>query len=179
MKIIYLHGFASTGTGNKSNAPDLPIDPDAVEELVDSIVREANDDIIFVGTSLGGFWSNYFAHKWNMPCVIVNPSVSPSKIMWERAGGTFKNYVTGALFQILEVFAEKFEVREKFIAENYDGDLINVFLAKDDEIIPYETSIVALPDCASFTVTEDGGHRYDVRWDQVVIKVVDLSTQNQ
>ena len=184
MKIIYLHGFASVGVGPKSDAlrkkfgndavysPDLPIDPDAVEMLIDTYVaKNTQYPLIFVGTSLGGFWANYFAQKWDSPCVIVNPSTSPSKTMWERVGKIIKNYSTGELMPILEDYATKFGIRESYLIGNTNGALINVFVAKDDDVIPYKEVLENIPYRASCTITEDGGHRYDTNWGKVVDKV--------
>ena len=188
MKIIYLHGFASVGTGPKSDAlraafgddavysPDLPLDPDAVETLIDKYVTEnTNYPVVFVGTSLGGFWANYFAQKWDAPCVIVNPSTSPSRTMWARVGKTIHNFATGALMPILEVYATKFGKREQYLAENTNGALIHLFVAKDDDVIPYQEVLINIPYSASCIVTEDGGHRYDSHWASVVERVKQLA----
>ena len=69
--VLYCHGFASSGKGPKSialiealgednvAAPDLPVTPAAVEELLDGIVagaiQKSGKNVVLVGTSLGGF----------------------------------------------------------------------------------------------------------------------------
>lgn len=190
MKIIYLHGFASVGTGPKSDAfikefgaenviaPDLPLDPDQVETLIDSLTAHINEEnVIFVGTSLGGFWAHYFAHKYGDTCVLVNPSTSPSKTMWERVGHTIHNYKTGALIPVLEEYAAKFKEREDFVASNTEykrGERTHLFVAKDDDVIPYTEVLESIPFSASCTVTPKGGHRYDKLWHTVVNKVKEL-----
>ncbi len=187
MKIVYLHGFASVGTGPKSDAfikefgaanvlrPDLPLDPDDVETLIDSLMKTVNEKVIFVGTSLGGFWAHYFAHKYGETCVLVNPSTSPSKTMWERVGHTIHNYQTGALIPVLEEYAAKFSEREQFIrTSNMSGVSVHVFAAKDDNIIPYTEVLENIPFSDSCTVTPKGGHRYDKLWYTVVAKVKEL-----
>jgi len=190
MKIIYLHGFASTGVGPKSDAlklafgtdnvlaPDLPLDPDAVEKLVDGLVTqtmlETPPPLIFAGTSLGGFWANYFAQQWNAPCVMVNPSLTPSKTMWEKAGQFVPNYKTGVLMPVLKKYAAKFEKREAFLRGNTNSNLLHLFLAKDDNVLPYEQTLAGLPSVASCTVTETGGHIFTSQWDLVVEKIREL-----
>jgi predicted esterase YcpF (UPF0227 family) len=188
MKIIYLHGFASVGAGPKSDAfikefgaenvlaPDLPLDPDQVEALIDSLTAHLNDEnVIFVGTSLGGFWSQYFALKYGDSCVLVNPSTSPSKTMWERVGHTIHNYKTGTLIPVLEEYAAKFQEREEFVRANMlRSENTHLFVAKDDDVINYNEVLANIPFAASCTVTAKGGHRYDKLWHTVVNKVKEL-----
>ena len=89
-KILYLHGFASCGEGNKSTllkayfgadrviAPDLPPSPidalDAIEEILESTQID-----ILIGSSLGGYYATYLVEKYCMKAVLLNPSTQP----WE------------------------------------------------------------------------------------------------
>lgn len=100
--IIYLHGFASIGTSPKSDAlvaafgrdcvfsPNLPTDPEQTIAIVSEIVaRVVNFPLIFVGTSLGGFWAHYFAQRFDAACIMVNPSMNPAEKVAERVGKTY------------------------------------------------------------------------------------------
>lgn len=189
--IIYLHGFASKGTSAKSAAlisefrsdqvyaPDLPIDPDDTIKVVSSIVHAASSyPIVFVGTSLGGFWANYFAQKFDANCVIVNPSVAPEITMASRVGQCLKNYATGDDIVITHDMVTKFQQYKDEAMVLYNGALVNLFLAKDDDIIDYRQSLEYLKYYNSLTLTEDGGHRYDTKWDTVVNKVKDVINCN-
>jgi len=189
-KIIYLHGFASIGKSPKTDVlvemfgadhvvfPDLPIDPDAVESLVNEIVMQNKDEpLIFVGTSLGGFWANYFAQKWDSPCVLVNPLIEASEGMQLRVGLDLCNYYTNEPIVVTESIVAKFRVREEFVAANSNGALINLFVAKDDEVIPFQPTLDALPYYASCIVKETGGHRFSENWAEVVAKVKELSEE--
>lgn len=185
--IIYLHGFASKGNSAKSAAlvsefgadavyaPDLPIDPDDTIKVVSSIVRSVNSyPIIFVGTSLGGFWANYFAQKFDASCVIVNPSVTPEVTMASRVGKLQPNYSTGEDITVTDEIVTKFQKYKDEAMALYNGALVNLFLAKDDNIIDYQQVLQYLKYYNSLTVTDDGGHRYDTKWDLVVNKVKEL-----
>lgn len=188
--IIYLHGFASAGVSAKSNRlveefgadnvlrPDLPIDPDQTVALVTSLVHAAKDyPIVFVGTSLGGFWANYFAQKFDAPCILVNPSVDPELTMKARVGQQLTNYKTGAVINITDDIVEKFKRYKAEASDLYNGALVNLFLAKNDELLDYRSAETALKYCNSCSITEDGGHRYNSKWSSVVGKIKSLVEQ--
>jgi uncharacterized protein len=177
--IVYLHGFASAGDSEKSRAirarfpdckvvaPDLPTIPD-IPELLKQVAGDEN--LIFVGTSLGGFWANFFAQLTTSRAVIVNPSTQPSVSL---AGAETVNYRTGKLVTVTPDDLAQFISAEKMIRQFYTGSLIDLFLAQDDEVLPYEATLQALPDCKSVKITADGGHRYAQHWDQVLDKIAE------
>ena len=187
MKIVYLHGFASVGEGNKSQifknffgaehvtAPDLPVNPSQVINIVNDIVRQNNDyPLIFVGTSLGGFWANYFAQKWDVPCVIVNPSTRPSISLKKYQNANIKNNVTQKPVEVTSRDITEYEKIEKYLATNTNGALINMFIAKDDEVISPHNASEDIPFAASIVMKDNGGHRFEMHWNDVVTKIQEL-----
>jgi predicted esterase YcpF (UPF0227 family) len=180
MRLIYLHGFGSTGDSEKSRAlkaaygeqsvvcPDLPTDPDAVIALVTAIVLENKDyPLIFVGTSLGGFYANYFAQRFDAPCVLVNPSTKPSVTMRARLGKN-TNYATGDTFEVTAHDLALFAAMEYATEQDQNGALISLFLAEDDDILDPAVAIKAFPYTKTKVITKDGGHRYEQHWTTVV-----------
>lgn len=187
--IIYLHGFASVGKSAKSDAliaefgsdnvyaPNLPIDPDDTFKIVSDIVHNATSfPVMFVGTSLGGFWANYFAQKFDAHCVIVNPSVNPDVTMEARVGTVNTNYLTGEDIVITPEIVQKFKKYKDEANTLYNGSLVNIFLAKDDDVIDYNNTLKTLTYYNSLTITDDGGHRYNNKWNTVVSKLRNLLT---
>jgi uncharacterized protein len=185
--IIYLHGFASSGNSKKSqalkdhfgqdrvHAPNLPTDPDQVISVIHTIVSGVLDyPLIFVGTSLGGFWANYFAQKYDAMAVLVNPSVNPDHTMKARIGATLVNFSTGEPMVITQDHVSKFAQCKLEAAELYNGNLVHVFLAKDDDTINYTVALKDLKYFKSCTITEDGGHRYDNKWSTVIEKIDEI-----
>lgn len=186
--IIYLHGFGSSGSSSKVDAlrekfgaenvfaPDLPFDPIEVIALVNKLVYdnyEKYSKIVFVGTSLGGFYANYFAMCIDAPAILVNPSCKPSESLRNKLGSN-KNYATNKEFMVelahLDVLAS---MREK-AARNHNGNLINLFVAKDDEVIPYEIPLEYFKYTAMTRIVDTGGHRFTDHWDMVMDRIGEL-----
>jgi predicted esterase YcpF (UPF0227 family) len=179
MKIINLHGFGSAGDSPKSRAlkdvfgenavisPDLPIDPDDVIAMVGNFVHESKRyPIVFVGTSLGGFYANYFAQRYDAPCVLINPCTQPSKTLVARLGKN-KNYLTGQEFEITERHLTTFAAMEHAI-EDKNGALISLFLSEDDAVLDPAIALQYFPFTKTKVVTKDGGHRFEKYWDTVI-----------
>jgi hypothetical protein len=184
MKIIYFHGFGSTGNSAKTRSlkamfgndtvwcPDLPVSPSDVVELVDSFITNHTDDrIIFVGTSLGGFYANYFAQLYHVPAVLINPSTEPHITIEHRIGQQFFNYVTNKPFQVTLADAAYYAEMYTTVSKIQKGLLIHLFLASDDAILDPTVAKKNMPFTCSLTETVDGGHRFTQHWDLVISKI--------
>lgn len=185
--IVYLHGFASSGNSEKAQAliarfgrenvwnPDLPIDPVAVVNLVKTELNNRNikmvDKLIFVGTSLGAFYATYFSLVFDAPCVIVNPSILPHKSL---SHGTHINHVTKDEFVVSLCDLHALEHMKEVCDQLYEGPLINLFVAKDDEVLDYNQMLDYYKHTNSTVITETGGHRFTEHWNKVVDKVAEL-----
>jgi predicted esterase YcpF (UPF0227 family) len=188
--IVYLHGFASSGASDKVTAlkerfgddkviaPDLPFDPDEVFSLMHNIVhnfmktRGPDEKLVFVGTSLGAFYANHFGHLYDSCAVLVNPSVTPSETLKEKLGPN-KNYHTGEEFLVSLAHLDKLDDMREYVRRIYEPSLISLFVAKDDEVIPYESMLEGFP-YATTAILENGGHRFTEHWDLVVDRVESL-----
>jgi predicted esterase YcpF (UPF0227 family) len=179
MKIVYLHGFGSQGVSAKSaqlratfgdvhvESPNLPMDPDQVKKIIDHIVMSNKDwPLIFVGTSMGGFYAKWAAHHYDCPAVIVNPAVHPSKTLYQFLG-TNTNHATGAKFELTQSELNKLDQMEHE-SQGTSGGLLHVFVAKDDELIPHTDVLTALPHTVHTHVSKTGGHRYESEWPKVI-----------
>jgi uncharacterized protein len=191
--IIYLHGFASSGKSDKAQKlidrfgqdsvwnPDLPHDPKLVCELVKDKISDwftnstqpSQEKLIFVGTSLGAFYATYFAFLFDAPCVIVNPSVLPHDSL-KRKLGKNKNHVTQEEFVVSLCDLDELELLKNSCIRNYNGSLVTLFIAKDDEVLDYKQILDYYMYTKSTTVMETGGHRFTEHWDKVVDKVAEL-----
>lgn len=184
--IIYLHGFMSSGESAKSQALkqafgannvislDLPTRPSEVVKLIDKVVRQVKVyPIVFVGTSLGGFYANYFAQKYDCPGILVNPASVPSRTLY-RSIGYNKHYKTGkdVLWTLEDV--EELAAMEKEVSTIHSGGLVNLFVTKDDEIIDADETLRNYPYTVSTKVYDQGGHRFEANWNDVVERVREI-----
>ena len=108
--IIYLHGFNSSsssskaqlckkflvdrGIGEKILIPDLPLSTDKVVSLVEKLISE-NEIIGFIGSSMGGFYSCYFANKYNVKGTYINPVVDDHLPGMKNIVGSYQNFNNG------------------------------------------------------------------------------------
>ncbi|MDD2775927.1 MAG: hypothetical protein PHU06_08225 [Gallionella sp.] len=131
--------------------------------------------MIFIGTSLGGFWAHYFAQRFGAACIMVNPSMNPAEKVAARVGKTYENYKTGEFFTVTADYITGF-ARCQSEAENlHRATSIHLFLAEDDDVIDYHETCALMPHYDSRTITPDGGHRYAEHWDTVVDKARELA----
>ena len=148
MKIIYLHGFNSDENSNtvislKKIFNDLTgisydyIIPDLAHEKIKNTidaVLKIDKEIILVGTSLGAFWANYFAQKYLLKCVLVNPSLYPW-VSLTRCIGVNKNFNTGVDRILTESDVTAYKKYEMPII---DGIIRIVVLGINDDVINYK-----------------------------------------
>jgi predicted esterase YcpF (UPF0227 family) len=179
VKVVYFHGFGSSGNGAKAQelrtrfgdenvwSPDLPLNASEVISMVSDYVRSVNDyPIIFTGTSLGGFYANYFAQKFDCKCVLVNPAINPGQSL-SRAIGEHTNYDSGLTFELTQQHLDKWTAMADSL-DDVNGALINLFVALDDEVIDAEKMLAAFPHYHYRKTFETGGHRFSAHWPEVV-----------
>jgi len=167
MKYVYLHGFNSAYdpvsvkvqalraigevegvTYNTFNAY-----PRIFAELSEQIPR---DEVVLVGTSLGGFWAAEMAKHFGMPSVIINPAIEPRQALRKYVGQPVVNDVTGQSNTLSMGAMESYEggiTRDTFL-------LPLVLLDMGDEVIDAYATRRALEGCPM--VCWDGGsHRFE------------------
>lgn len=173
MKILYIHGFASVGDSYKGKllkeefGEDNVISPtfshkpaQALEEIENIIARE---EIVLAGTSLGGFFSDYFNTKYSIPAVVINPLVEPDGV--EKYIGENRNYYTDEVFNFTREdfnFLKKIK-REKEALEGYSnrGAKEIILLAEDDDLLDYKLALKEYKfQGQEVRVYPTGGHRF-------------------
>lgn len=94
MKVLFIHGLASSGAYKMSSslrillrpcevtAPDVPIDPDEALSLLRGLCDELQPDLI-VGLSLGGFWAQKLR---GFRKILVNPDFHVSRLLRTKLG---------------------------------------------------------------------------------------------
>ena len=132
--IVYFHGYNSGPESEKvfklmKAFPDdaiysfpINIDPEIAQKdlennIDDLLIDHLNEDIklIFVGTSLGGWWVSRLAKLYNCPGIIINPCYSPQKS--------------------LEKYGVSEDILKKYSSMKFYSDKDYYFIALHDEII--------------------------------------------
>jgi predicted esterase YcpF (UPF0227 family) len=121
MKLIYIHGFNSSGESSKANdlrllfpnieiiSPSLPMDPfKAIQQLEKLITQNQNFPLILIGTSLGGFYAKTLCEKWGLSGILINPSIVPHIGLQDKVG-VQTNYGTGEAHEFKEEYLHTLE----------------------------------------------------------------------
>lgn len=148
-------GGTHTVVGFNYDYVDVASNQAELQELYDRFLVDRN--LIVVGTSLGGFWANYFAnHVGARGAILINPVVDPQELMRVMQG---ENYS--------ERRQKTFDVAEEAVTaygtvhpvENPQTEIL-VLLTKDDELLPYQEAVQAFSAAsgAKIEIFERGGH---------------------
>ncbi len=155
MKILYIHGYNGTPHGEKYDrlrqcfpeaeilAPQHDNIPSHVFHLLDGIASGLDplNDLI-VGTSLGGFWANFFSLRYGVRAVLLNPVVSPVKRLNFRDCSYAADYAA-------------FEQRD----DSHQRPPTIVLLAEDDDVLPYREAFDHFSAACDVRILRSGGHR--------------------
>jgi len=165
-KILYLHGFASCGEGNKSLelkscfgadnviAPDLPPSPLDAIQMIEEILNATRFDVL-TGSSLGGFYATYLAEKYRMKAILLNPSTEP----WETLSsyvGWQKRFCDEEVFEFKAVYLE--QLRTLHVTPEKGKYLL--LLQSGDEVLDH-TKAQSLYNRHKIIVEYGGNHRFE------------------
>jgi predicted esterase YcpF (UPF0227 family) len=154
--IFYIHGYNSDGietaskilSGLKDIAEVKVIqynfnDADKGHADIKNQLRPyIDEDILLVGSSLGGFWTNFFASAYNYRCVLINPAIKP------------------------HVSLKKYQVEtDSYVKYETDSPKNEIYRAlilgmKDDVIDPVETLNYYTPTKPRIFTFPGEGHRF-------------------
>jgi predicted esterase YcpF (UPF0227 family) len=161
-RIILLHGFNS-GPGQKAEeinaylkeyhldadyeliAPQLSHEPkEAIAEINLLIEEHRTGSIFVVGTSLGGFYTNYFRAKFRDEKVVahaINPSWRPTQTLLPAKDTVQENFKTGEKWIFTSKYMDQLEEFEHFVLtnlKNYKGNRYAIHLATEDELLNFD-----------------------------------------
>ena len=168
--IIYIHGFASSGLGDKaalfkeyfdeelispslSYVPSLAID--TLEQLIESYLS-LEQEVYLVGSSLGGYYAMYLANKYDLKAVLINPAVHAYDTLDKI--GTATNYYDYSSFEVIKEHLTYLKSIE--VAEINEQSNFMVLLQEDDEVLDFNDAVEKLPE-AELIVEQGGSHSFD------------------
>ena len=109
---------------------------DAIEQM--NSVINSEDNNIFMGSSLGGYYATHFANKYNAKSIMINPAIHPLE-NFEVYLGENENYDTGNKFNITKDDIKL--LRSLAPKKIKNPHKILVLLESGDEILDYKMTI--------------------------------------
>lgn len=159
IKTLYLHGFLSSGNSQKgqwllqanqqANYPlgelycptysqqDLMASIKTLQGVLSEWQQQASVEgqtvkLLIIGSSLGGYLAQYFAHQFNCRYVMINPALNPIALFNDFLG-THINPYTGEQIDVDQVFCRQIAQLE---VETPNAKLESLLLVdEDDEVV--------------------------------------------
>ena len=166
--ILYIHGFASCGSGNKVDvlrqhygdnqviSPDLPVAPGkAIDFLADLIQQQ--DFKLLVGSSLGGYYAEYLNSKFRIPAVLINPSTRPFDTLQNYIGNN-TNWCSGETFEWQQDYMQ--QLQHLYRDMPLQDEQYMVLLQTGDEVLDYRLAEQRYA-AHELLIEQGGNHRFE------------------
>ena len=171
--ILYFHGFASSSDSDKARiiksyiskvskkinmiTPDLSNNFKEANNQINKLIDENKKDYVFMGSSLGGYYANFFGSINNSKVILINPAIPPLK-GFEDYLGENQNYSTGEKFIVTKEdikFLRSLEIKELNNQKN-----ILVLLESGDEVLNFIETVKYFQG-SNIDITFGGNHSYE------------------
>jgi predicted esterase YcpF (UPF0227 family) len=153
--LVYLHGFRSspksskavmTGEGIKALSSDaIPIEwycpqllaspKESMEMVMKHIDQSKWDHMVVIGSSLGGFYTNYLAEKFDCKAVVLNPAVRAARELAPHVG-MMTAYDSDEPFDFRSEYIEELKALQVESISNPDRYFL--IAAKGDELLDWK-----------------------------------------
>ena len=148
MNIIYLHGFQSSSLSIKGqllkrycesrpqwhvHLPDLNMPPHLALEKLAALIQEL-DQVVLVGSSLGGFYATQLVAQHHVPAVVINPAMRPWQLFQDLFGEVLP-YVVHPNWSLTA--GQLDDLADIALPIAQDADKILVLLQQGDEVLDY------------------------------------------
>ncbi len=168
--LIYLHGFNSSpqshkaqvlgrhlaahGFGSRYACPALPHQPEQAVAVIESELAHApKGPVTLVGSSLGGFYATWFAQKYGLKTVLINPAIHPHRDL--RAFlGVQQNLHTGENYALTEAHLAQWA---QLFVSGITPALYLLLVETGDELLDYREAVARYAG-AKQVVVQGGDH---------------------
>ncbi|UTO19643.1 esterase [Acinetobacter sp. Z1] len=178
MQIIYLHGFRSSPMSKKGqqlyqycaqfddvdvHLPDLNQSPELVIAQISQLIESLTlQQVVLVGSSLGGFYATYFVAKYGCAAVLINPAMQPWQLFEDLFGiGQIPLKVTESWTLDIHQLQQLQSIAETKLNH---ADKILVLLQQGDEVLDYRQAqryYSATHPCSLILTDVGGNHAMD------------------
>lgn len=174
-KILFIHGFASSGNSQKAQdlhrmigcdviAPDLTHQPNQDITYLKELLDQHQIDMV-VGSSLGGFYALLLGQTTRLKLLLINPSLTPHITLQDKIG--YVESFKGQGFAWSEREVEQLEILYKTLnlKDDVQQSLMHtlqqslVLLAQHDERLNYKEALDSLS-MAHIIIDDVQDHRF-------------------
>ncbi|WP_163937851.1 YqiA/YcfP family alpha/beta fold hydrolase [Paraferrimonas sp. SM1919] len=186
--LLYIHGFNSSAQSLKAklvvdyvkrNYPDINLQvpelantPTAAMAQLESLVVEAINDnqrVDFIGSSLGGYFSNYLCHQYGGKAVLINPAVKPYELLVDYLGEQLNPY-TNVSYQVLPKHIEELKAFDIPLVQQHDNILL--LQQSGDEVLDYRQAIWHYQNCQMYL--QSGGDHSFIDFEQLLPEIFEF-----
>lgn len=170
--ILYFHGFKSSSESSKGQEfknfiskytkntkiiiPDLDDNFEKAHLQIERLISDNGPEIVFMGSSLGGYSALYYSQIHEVEAVLINPAIPPLS-GFEIHLGENENYATGKKFMIKK--DDLSFIRSLHHEKINKPENILVLLESGDEVLNYiETT--AYFKASHIDIIYGGNHSY-------------------
>ena len=171
--LVYLHGFRSSPASIKAtrlrelvdtlpappqlHVPELHHRPSvAMQGVIEWVERHAGDDVVFIGSSLGGFYATCLAERFRARAVMINPAVRPYRALASSLGEQINLY-TGEAFEVTQQHMD--ELRAMAVMRITRPDRYFLLVETGDEVLDYREAVAFYAGANQF-VRGGGDHTF-------------------
>ena len=136
------------------------------QDIVEDMLLQWNQyldqsyDVVFMGSSMGGFASEYLAMKTGCKAIMINPAITPSELL-PQFNGVTENYETGQPYHWELSHCEQYKEYEKELGNTTQPIDRTILLDRADELIDAEKTQLKYQDQANVVCYEGGSHSFE------------------
>jgi len=156
--VVYLHGFRSSPRSSKAvmtgeaiqslstvehpiewYCPQLLASPKASMDMVIKHIEESKSDrLVVIGSSLGGYYANYLAEKYNCKAVALNPAVRAPRELASHVG-MLTSYDTDEPYDFRPEYIDELQALQ--VEEISNPRRYFLMAAKGDELLDWQEMV--------------------------------------
>ena len=136
------------------------------QSLVEDMLFEWNQlldqgyEVVFMGSSMGGFASEYLAMKTGGQAIMLNPAISPTELLPQFIGVT-ENYETGQPCDWHESHCRQYLPFEQALRDSQVDIHRTILLDMGDELLDSQQTLQKCQSKANVVTFADGSHSFE------------------
>jgi len=170
--LLYLHGFRSSPQSAKASrlaslfgstypdvhwwCPQLPPSPlEASKLILEGTANWPKESMAVIGSSLGGFYATWLAHRYDCKAIVINPAIDPARDLAKYIGEHSVWHDPNERIYFAPAYVE--ELRHLYVGEFKHPQKVFALIAKGDEVLDWREMTGRYPKCPQL-VLEGSDH---------------------